>query len=93
MNKEVIRFIQYIEDNSHLKHGIVRMSTQDFFHFSKTLGFSFSIDDFVSTMKELDSNRHQSNVELGDKDLNRISIGKSMDISLMTLKLYRDFYV
>lgn len=92
MNKEVIRFIQYIEDNSHLKHGIVRMSTQDFFHFSKTLGFSFSIDDFVSTMREND-NRHQSTVKLGGKGLNRISIGKSVDISLMTLELYRNFYV
>lgn len=93
MIQEVNKFIQYIESDSIIRNSITNMSINDFTNFIKKSGFSFSMADFVTTMKELDKNTYANNDELSDEDLNQISAGAIINILPETLRLFQKFYV
>ena len=93
MIQEVNKFIQLIENDVQIRSGISNMSINDFSAFIKESGFSFSMIDFVTTMKELDKNTYANNGELSDDELNQISAGSIINIMPETLRLLQKFYI
>jgi len=85
MLQEVNKFITYIESDSSIRSSITDMSINDFTDFIKQSGFSFSMNDFVTTMKELDKKNYANNDELSDDDLENVSAGSFISISQKTL--------
>ncbi len=85
MIQDIDRLIKYIQSDASVSSSITSMSIDDFTDFISQSGFSFSMDDFVKTMKELDRKKYANNHELSDQDLDSVSAGSFISISQETL--------
>lgn len=92
MLQEVSKFITFIENDTSIRSSITNMSIDDFTKFIKQSGFSFSMDDFVTSMKELDKRTYANNDELSDEDLDKVSAGLMITISEDTFNALLKFF-
>jgi len=75
--EDIHNFIHNINNNTALQDKLMDIEMSEFPSFIKNIGYSFTVDEFLKVMQELDRQQYASNKELSDMELDFISGGGS----------------
>jgi len=75
--EEIQDFIRYINGNAQLQDKLMDLELNEFPSFVKSIGYSFTVDEFLKVMQELDTLQYASNNELSDMELDFVSGGSN----------------
>ena len=75
--EEIQNFIRYINGNAALQDKLMDIELNEFPSFVQSMGYSFTVDEFLKAMQELDIQQYASNNELSDMELDFVSGGGS----------------